>query len=747
MAPAAGHEPAARTRVRTLTEALRALDRSQLVELLAKRPDLTYPLPRDLAELSTRAATAISVGRAIDQLDAWLRVIAEALAALADPTDVPTIAALCGQPEAAVHTGVGELRDRALLWGDDDQLHLVRGVRDHFEPYPGGLAPPSPRPLDDAQIDVALSECRDGVRPVLDRLLWSPSGAVRNAERPVDLRAARSPIEELLARQLLRPIDAETVILPREVAWRLRDGRFTAEPVSVHPPTLTTTPRDARLVDQAAAGAAAGLLHDLELAVHALESTPHRLLRTGGLATRDITVLARNLGTDTAHASFVMECASAAGLVAPGSNLCLLPTAEYDRWMERDGAVRWRLVGEGWLDAPRFFSRSAEPGAHVLGPEAETLGAAQLRKLIMSVAVGAGAGNRINLDELTEAVAWHRPRAARFGGIELSTLVDWTWREATWLGLTSLGAVSAYAEALTADAGLPRRLVDLFPTPVDRVIVQADLTAIAPGPLPHALAGELRLLADQESRGGGGVFRFSAASLRRGFDAGRSSAEIHAWIERHSTTGIPQPLAYLIDDVARQHGSIRVGSATSYLRTEDASHAAALLAHADAGYLGLRPLGPGLLVSTADAYELVAFLRSLGHTPAVEDETGRALSTPPQLRATAPKAVSAPRPLHPEEVAAAIIAGERQHPSTPARETAEASTEDTLRLLQSATDEAQPVRVEYVAADGTRTVRDLSPLDLAAGMMRAVDPASAQVVNIPLARISSAAALTSGPLD
>lgn len=734
-------------RIRTLTEALRALDRRQLIDLLTKRPDLTYPLPRDLAELSTRAATPTSIGRALELLNAWLRVVAEGLAALPDPIGVADVADLVGAPAAAVAAATEELRRHALAWGDDDQLHLVRGVRDYFGPYPGGLAPPSLRPLTAEQIEAALADCDDGVRPVLDRLLWSPSGAVRNADRPVDLQSARSPIEELLARQLLRPIDADTVILPREVALRLRGGRFTAEPVSVSPPPVSATLGNPSLVDKAAAGAAFGILHDIELAVHALESTPHRLLRTGGLSSRDITVLARNLGTDAAHASFAMECASAAGLVAPGSNLCLLPTAEYDRWMGRDGAVRWRYVGEGWLGAQRNFSRSAEPGAHVLGPEAAAPGAPGLRMLIMTVAAEAGAGHRIGLDELTEAVRWHRPRTDRGGPIELATLVDWTWREATWLGLTSLGAVSSFAEALTRDAGLPRRLVELFPTPVDRVIVQADLTAIAPGPLPHTIASELRLLADQESRGGGGVYRFSAASLRRGFDAGRSSAEIHAWLERHSTTGIPQPLAYLIDDVARQYGSIRVGSATSYLRTEDEAHAAALLAHPDAGYLGLRPLAPGLLVATADAYEVVAFLRSLGHTPAVEDEAGRTLPTPPQLRATLPRPDPNPRPFAPEDVAGAILAAEQRHPSTPTAEPVETSTEDTVGLLQWATEEAQPVRVSYVAADGTRVERDLSPLDLGAGMLRAVDAVSAQVVNISLARIFSASVMSSPLLD
>jgi hypothetical protein len=41
-----------------------------------------------------------------------------------------------------------------------------------------------------------------------------------------------------------------------------------------------------------------------------------------------------------------------------------------------------------------------------------------------------------------------------------------------------------------------------------------------------------------------------------------------------------------------------------------------------------------------------------------------------------------------------------------------------------------------VAADGSRTERELAPLDLTGGSVRAVDRSSAQVVTIPLARIS-----------
>jgi hypothetical protein len=720
-------------RARTLTEALRGLDPEQLTELLRLRPDLTYPLPHDLAELSTRSTTTTSVARAVDALNAWLRVVAEALAACPDASSTDDVAALVGHPEA-VRRAVDDLRRRALLWGADDQLHLVRPVREAFEPYPGGLAPPSPRPIPQERIEAALAECVPAVGPVLDRLQWSPSGAVRNADRAISAQTARSPVEQLLARGLLRPLDAETVLLPREVAWLLRGGRFTPDPVPPEAPEVTGRSRSPRMVDSAASGAAFGLLHDVELVAYAVDTVPHRLLRTGGVATRDVAALGRRLGTDSVHATFVLECAAVAGLVGPGSNLCLLPTAEFDRWVTLDGPSRWLQLARAWLRSPRWFSASAEPGTHALGPEADATSAPAVRTLLVQLAAQLEVGTVPDLEQLTAALAWHRPRLAR-GPVEASTLVDWTWREAGWLGLVALGGVSGFAGAVLASEPLSPELAALFPTPVQEVILQADLTAVAPGPLAHAVAVELRLLADQESRGGGGVYRFSDASLRRAFDVGWSAAEVHGWLAEHSSTRVPQPLAYLVDDVARRHGSIRVGSALAYLRTDDAAEAAALLTHPGAASLGLRSIAPGVVIAAVEPAELVAFLHGLGQTPAVEDEGGRTMTPPPGQRAPRPPGGDALPSAEPAEVAAALLAAERNHPRNLAEDGVD-STERTLERLRAATREAAPVWVGYVAADGSRTERELAPLDLTGGSVRAVDRSSAQVVTIPLARIS-----------
>jgi hypothetical protein len=724
------------SRPRTLSEALRAMTDDELARLLDARPDLLDPVPDDVAQLASRSTTLPSITRAIDDLNSWLRVVTEALSSLPDPASVGELAAVLGQSKTQVARASQQLRERALLWGDDDQLHLVRPVREAFQPYPGGLAPPSARPSSDDQIDRALELCGREARAVLERLLWSPTGAVRNADRAVTVSSASSPIESLLAHQLLRPLDSETVIIPREVAWRLRGARFSAQPVATEPPVITGQRREQRLVDRAAVGAAYALLHDIELIAQRLESTSPKLLRGGGLASRDVTDLARHLDADTAHAAFVIECAAAARLVAPARTGALLPTPHYDNWLGSDAAVRWRLVAEAWLTADRFFARSAEGGSHALGQEAYAPTAADLRPIVLRLVADAQPGTVLDLDQIADAVSWHRPQLGR-GPLTAQQLVQWTLREASWLGLAALGAASSLAIVpLRPDEPISTELTELFPAPVAHFVIQADLTAVTAGPLEHTVATELRMLADQESRGAGGVYRFSPASLRRAFDLGWSATDVRLWLEQHATTDVPQALLYLVGDVARRHGSIRVGPAGCYVRVADEAQAAALLAHPAASGLGLRSVTPGVLVAAVDELELVPLLRELGHNPAVENSAGEVIVTPPPRRATLPRLAPRKAVASAAEVAAALLDRERRD-RVNGQPAATPTAEGTVEQLRSATRAGLPVRVIYVSADGSRAERHLAPLDLTAGAVRAVDRDNAQIITIPLARIAS----------
>ena len=162
--------------------------------------------------------------------------------------------------------------------------------------------------------------------------------------------------------------------------------------------------------------------------------------------------------------------------------------------------------------------------------------------------------------------------------------------------------------------------------------------------------------------------------------------------------------------------------------------------------LGLRAIAPTVLVAAVEEEELLALLREAGHAPG---RRGRLRSGPhPAGRpARCPAPVGGPahgRRRRPAELAATLLAGERAHPARQRSGALAASTDAAVNALRSATQEARPVRVRYVTADGQPAERELAPLDLGAGAVRAVDRDTAQVVTIPLARISSVFPVTLG---
>ena len=198
-------------------------------------------------------------------------------------------------------------------------------------------------------------------------------------------------------------------------------------------------------------------------------------------------------------------------------------------------------------------------------------------------------------------------------------------REAEWLGVTGRGALSSAGRVLAeegSDEELATQMAAQLPDPVDHILVQADLTAIAPGPLHGELAQLMRLVADVESRGGATVHRFTPGSVRRALDSGWTADEVLEALRSASRTGMPQPLEYLVRDVARRHGQTKVGRAGSYVRSDDESVLESLLAERSLASLLLRRIAPTVLVSGADPEGLLEAMRDAGYSPVQERADG-----------------------------------------------------------------------------------------------------------------------------
>ena len=135
-------------------------------------------------------------------------------------------------------------------------------------------------------------------------------------------------------------------------------------------------------------------------------------------------------------------------------------------------------------------------------------------------------------------------------------------------------------------------MAKVLPKPIDHFLLQADLTVVVPGPLERELAEQLSAVATVESAGAAMVYRISEQSIRRALDTGRTATEIHAFFAQHSKTPVPQGLTYLIDDVARRHGQLRVGMAASFVRCEDPALLAQAVAAPAMDALEVRVAGP-----------------------------------------------------------------------------------------------------------------------------------------------------------
>lgn len=136
----------------------------------------------------------------------------------------------------------------------------------------------------------------------------------------------------------------------------------------------------------------------------------------------------------------------------------------------------------------------------------------------------------------------------------------------------------------------PAELARLLPAEVDRIFLQNDLTAIAPGPLAPPLDVRLRTIAARESAAQASSYRFTTESITRAFASGETAESILDFLTEISLTGIPQPLHYLVTQSAQRHGLVRVSTEDESGRTRIESSDLHLI-EAMSVDQALRPLG------------------------------------------------------------------------------------------------------------------------------------------------------------
>ncbi|NNH71675.1 DNA-binding protein [Nocardia uniformis] len=768
----------AKTRAKTpakvptsVAEWLASRSDEDLVALLQVRPDLAVPLPASMAVLAARTEQRASVLRATDELDTLDFAVIETLAVhgAADTRDrrpVPRkrLHELLSDRVAktAINAAVDRLRSRALVWGLDTELRLTPAAQEAL-PWPLGSTTEIPDALAAPEIGSALAELTSQERALLDKLATTgPRGRTRDAapETPAD-----RPVQRLLARRLLNWIDAETVELPPMVGQVLR-GEAITDPHALTPPQPQTTKLTVADVNAAAAGEVGELLRHSAAILETLGQVPAPVLRSGGLGVREMRRLAKQTGIEEARIGLLAEVLAAARLLDKGipepapdteADDYWAPTTTADAWDAAVPAKRWVVLARAWLELDRFpwmigLRDANDKPLVALSPELRNMHAVRDRRAMLELLGEYPSATALSATELSRILAWRQPRWRRHFRVDA---VERTLAEAETLGLVARGALTSAGRALlhgneSGPADAEAAMASALPEPVDHVLVQADLTVIAPGPLIPELQDRIALVADVESTGAATVYRISETSVRRALDAGATATELHNLFTTRSRTPVPQSLSYLIDDVARRHGRLRVGMAQSFVRSEDPALLAEVLAAPVAGQLALRAVAPTVAISHVPLGEVLAQLRAAGFSPAGENSSGVIVDLRSRGIRIAPRPNTRPtyRPNPPsleqlQSLVGELRAGERAaqtHSGQAVRsDGTRTSTAATLALLQLAARVRRPVHIGYVDAQGVASQRVVEPLQVGGGQLDALDPVTGAVRHFTLHRIASVA--------
>lgn len=762
---------------------LRGRSDEQLLGLLRARPDLTVPAPSDLEVLGRRLDNPTSVHRAMEGLNAFDISVLSALAldfGHLGPVPRATVIRLLGpdaRPEA-VEESFATLQALALIRGADGadgaggggdggvggggavsgngagggadgaggggggRYSIPASVVDILGPYPAGLGPPSG--ADDHQLRAALVSIDDRSRGVLEALNRSSPRGSCPPEAP-----AAPVVSGLVKAGLLVRLDAVTVEMPREVGLALR-GDSPLGPIPT-PPSLPAKKGDIARVDSTAAGQALASLRLLSGLIADVGRSPCPSLKSGGLGVRELRRLAREFGVEEHRVALGLELLAAGGMISTesrGGNNSWQPTTVADEFLAGTDEAAWAQIAGIWLDLRRDPSRAgrrdeAARVTNVLAPDLSwTRGPADRRFVLRALAelpAGAGLGG----DDLAQYLSWRAPMrsAERRAALQGSTMT-----EGTWLGVIAFDALTTAGRALLAGdvPAAATAVAAALPAPVDKVLVQADLTVVAPGRLDPLLAARLEQVATVESSGSATVYRVTPQSVRRALDAGLSSADLHSLFDQHSTTGVPQALTYLIDDAARRHGVLRIGGAGSYLRSDDPALVAQAVVAAQAAGFVVRRIAPTVAVGPAALPDLLEALAAAGIGVTAEDAGGAVLDVRAKQWRTRPSVPVHQRwrepPVPSEEQLTALVT--RMRSADDARGAdgrRQISATESVAILKEAVTNRHSAWIGYVDTEGTTTRRMIEPVVVSGGMVVAYDRIRGSMRTFALHRITDVA--------
>jgi hypothetical protein len=333
----------------------------------------------------------------------------------------------------------------------------------------------------------------------------------------------------------------------------------------------------------------------------------HRFVREVGkknVGLPDIKRLATHLRKSNEYAKQIYELAHLANVITLANGRWQL-SAHSKNWLNSNPEQRFVLLATTWR---------------------EILGDASAKELLTAlVASGPKNTKAISLaDNLTKTYP--------FADGSVSSKITKLESIAELIGLSAQGWMSSWApKVLKCDYVAAGKLAEVnLPAPQDRIICQADLTLIAPGPLPTQVEIMLRRFADTEQIGMASTYRLSALSISHGLETGLKLSEIRELLQTLSGNSIPQPIEYLLNEAEARFGRLQIIGGElnerSIIQSTDKVLLAEILNESKLKPFSFTQLEDGLLASRFEPEVLYFGLREVGFVAIRVDENGNVIS-------------------------------------------------------------------------------------------------------------------------
>jgi hypothetical protein len=348
---------------------------------------------------------------------------------------------------------------------------------------------------------------------------------------------------------------------------------------------------------------------DLDCGIHAFEAMQAvtelifdldqhlvREVAKGALGLPDVKRASTHLGKSKEYVKTIFELAKVAGLVS-ASEKRFQPTALADSWITASPRARWLILCEAW---------------------SSMLGVAGAKEVLAQL-------TQHKSKKLKDLIQISFP----FSSLAPASRVNRLAEMADQIGLSSAGVPASWLADVLAHKLAPaaKALESRLPSQQERIIIQADLSIITPGPLVSSLEVQLRKFADTESIGLASSYRISPLSISCGLEEGLTENQIRQLLQKLNGSSLPQPVDYLIRETAERFGRLKISAQEkgSLLVSSDE-----LLAKQITMDSKLKPLmleaRPQGITSPLDAQALYHSLRESGYLAVRVDDKGKVIA-------------------------------------------------------------------------------------------------------------------------